>query len=244
MFFVEMQNHLIRRVDAKTKRISTIAGTGAAGFSGDGGQATSATMRNPHSIGLDGAGGLYVADIGNNRIRRIDLKTGKIETFAGTGEKRPTPDGSTIAGTPLNGPRAVDFGTNGEMFLALREGNAVFQIDSKEKKFRHLGGTGTAGIAGDGGPALAAQLNGPKGIAVGPHGDLYIADTENHAIRVIRAATQKIETLVGDGTAGDGPDGDPKKCRLQRPHGVYVNARGDVYIGDSSNHKVRKFIVE
>jgi streptogramin lyase len=244
MFFVEMQNHLVRRVDAGTGLISTVAGTGTKGFSGDGGPAVKATMSAPHSIALDDRGNLYICDIGNHRVRRVDLKTGVITTFAGTGEKQPTPDGASLTGTPLNGPRALDFDGKSSLWLALREGNAVYRIDLDKQTLHHAAGTGKSGYAGDGGDAKRALLAGPKGIAVGPGGDVYLADTESHTIRVIRSSSGVIETLVGDGKQGDGPDGDPQKCRLARPHGVYVDARGNVYIGDSSNNKVRKFSVE
>ncbi|MBS0265358.1 MAG: hypothetical protein JSS02_25715 [Planctomycetes bacterium] len=239
MFFVEMQNHLIRRVDRATGEISTIAGTGQAGYSGDGGPATKAEFKSPHSIALDGAGGLYVADIGNHRVRRIDLKSGIVETFAGDGKNRSTPDGAPVAGTSVNGPRALDFDSQGQMFLALREGNAVYRVDLAERRYRHLGGTGEKGNVGDGGAAQRARLNGPKGIALGPQGDIYLADTENHTIRVIRKKDGTIDTVAGDGQMGNGPDGDPLKCRLSRPHGVFVDPQGTVFIGDSSNHRVR-----
>jgi streptogramin lyase len=243
MYFVEMQNHLVRKFDPATKTISTVAGSGRSGFGGDGGKATAARLRQPHSIAFDGGGNLFIADIGNHRVRRVDMKSGIIETVAGTGERARTEDGAPLDGTPLNGPRAIEFEPRGEMLLALREGNAVFRIDWKVRKLIHLAGTGSQGYAGDGGPALRAKLSGPKGIAVGPGGDVYLADTENHVIRVIRASGGKIETLVGDGTPGDGPDGPPLRCRLNKPHGVCVDARGNVYIGDSSNNRVRKLIV-
>ncbi|MCA9449741.1 MAG: hypothetical protein KC931_21650, partial [Candidatus Omnitrophica bacterium] len=142
-------------------------------------------------------------------------------------------------GTPLNGPRALDAVAADELFLALREGNAVYRIDLKKNSLHHLAGTGAKGYAGDGGPASTALLSGPKGLSLGPNGDIYLADTESHTIRVIRQATGRIETLVGDGKQGDGPDGAPLKCRLNRPHGVFVDREGRVYIGDSSNHRVR-----
>jgi DNA-binding beta-propeller fold protein YncE len=100
-----------------------------------------------------------------------------------------------------------------------------------------VAGSGKKDYSGDGGDALVARLNGPKGIAVGPGGALYLADTENHVIRVIRNGT--IATVVGDGRSGDGPDGDPLRCRLNRPHGVFVDGRGSLYISDSSNHRIR-----
>jgi len=243
MYFVEMRNHLVRRIDAKTRIISTIAGNGTQGFSGDGGSAVKAQLSVPHSIALDNRGNLYICDIGNHRIRRVDLKSGMMDTFAGTGKRRPTPDGAPLAGTPLNGPRALDFDGSHNLFLALREGNAVYRIDLKTKTLHHLAGTGAKGNTGDGGDAKLAKLAGPKGIAVGPKGNVFLADTENHTIRVIRSKTNTIETIVGDGKVGDGPNGKAEACRLARPHGVYVYKRGNVYIGDSSNHRVRKLIV-
>ena len=239
-FFVEMRNHVVRRVDAKTGRISTVAGTGKPGFTGDGGPATKAALRVPHSIALDNAGNLYICDIGNHRVRRVNLRSGVISTFAGTGQRKPTPDGAPLKGTPLNGPRALDFDRRSSLYLALREGNAVYRIDLKKLTLHHLAGTGKKGYAGDGGDAKRALLSGPKGIAVGPRGDVYLADTESHTIRVIRKSGI-IETIVGDGKRGDGPDGNPRACRLSRPHGVFVDARGTVYIGDSSNNRVRRF---
>lgn len=241
LYVCEITSHIVRRVDVRTGTISTIAGTGEEGFSGDGGPATQARLKVPHSIALDDAGNLYICDIGNHRIRRVDLRAGTISTFAGTGERKPTPDGASVAGTPLNGPRTLDFDPrSNSLLLALREGNAVYRIDLASSTLQHLAGTGKQGYTGDGGDARKAQLAGPKGIAVGPRGDVYLADTESHTIRVIRRDTGIIETLVGDGTQGDGPDGEPRRCRLNRPHGVFVNADGSVYIGDSSNHRVRK----
>jgi streptogramin lyase len=224
--------------------ISTIAGTGKAGFSGDGGAATAAMLRQPHSIALDGDDNLFLCDIGNHRIRRIDHETGVITTFGGTGEKLPTPDGSPLEGTPLNGPRAITFDDDGTLYLALREGNAVYRLDPATHVWQHLAGTGKQGYSGDGGDARQARLSGPKGIALAPNGDLFLADTESHTIRVIRKATGFIETVVGDGTIGDGPDGDPLTCGLSRPHGVFVTDDGRLFIGDSGNNKVRLLTVD
>ena len=113
LFFVDMPNHVVRRVDKKTGIISTIAGTGEAGFSGDDGPAVKAQLRQPHSIVFDDEGRLLICDIGNHRVRRVDLKSGRIETYLGTGERKPTPDGAAIAGTPFNGPRAIDVAPDG-----------------------------------------------------------------------------------------------------------------------------------
>lgn len=244
MLFVDMMAAVVRRVDAQTGIITTVAGTGEPGFSGDGGPATKARLKQPHSIALDNDQNLYICDIGNHRIRRVDLDSGIITTFAGTGDTGQTPDGAPLAGTPLNGPRALDFDGQHSLYLALREGNAVYRLDLSTSTLHHLAGTGEKGYAGDGGSAKDAVLAGPKGIALGPNGDIYLADTESHTIRVIRHNSGIIETLVGDGAKGDGPDGAPRGCRLERPHGIFVDAHGNVYIGDSSNHKVRVLCAE
>jgi DNA-binding beta-propeller fold protein YncE len=239
MFFAEMQNHVVRRVDAGTHVISTVAGTGVAGFSGDGALAVKAQLRQPHSIAFDPQGRLLICDIGNLRIRRVDLETGVIETWAGTGERKPTPDGAPIAGTPLNGPRAITVDPDGNLYLVLREGNAVYRIDPRAAKIYHVAGTGATGYDGEGGPAKLARLSGPKGIAWAPGGSLYLADTESHTIRRIDLKSGTIATVVGTGQRGDGPDGDALKCRLSRPHGIFVSAAGVVYVADSESHRIR-----
>lgn len=244
LYFVDMQSAVVRRVDAQSGIITTVAGSGRAGFGGDGGPATLAQLRQPHSICLDDKGQLYICDIGNHRIRKVDLASGVITTFAGNGDKRTAADGSPLDGAALNGPRALDFDGRQSLYLALREGNAVYRIDLESQTLHHLAGTGRQGYTGDGGPAKSAALAGPKGVALGPGGDVYLADTESHTIRVIRAATGVIETVIGNGERGDGPDGDPRRCRMDRPHGVFVDAQGQVYVGDSNNNRVRVLRVE
>jgi streptogramin lyase len=239
LFFVDMTNHVVRRVDRKSRIIATVAGTGEAGFSGDGGPAVKARFRQPHSIAFDRQGRLLICDIGNHRVRRVDLKTGVVETWLGNGERLPTPEGARAAGTPVFGPRAIDIDRAGNAYLVLREGNAVYRIDAATQRIARIAGTGAKGFSGDGGPAREATLNGPKGIALGPGASLYLADTENHAIRKVNLRTGRIDTIAGTGQAGDGPDGDPRSCRLNRPHGIFVDARGDVYIGDSEAHRLR-----
>ncbi len=167
MFFAEMQNHVVRRVDAKSHIITTVAGTGTAGFAGDGGPAAKAQLRQPHSIAFDSDGRLLICDIGNHRIRRVNLQSGTIETWAGTGERKPTPDGAPIAGTPLNGPRAITADPDGNLYLVLREGNAVYRIDTHDGRIYHVAGTGESGYSGDGGPAKLARLSGPKAHRLG-----------------------------------------------------------------------------
>jgi len=120
MYIAERDNHVIRKVDMKTGVISTVAGTGTAGFSGDGGPGAKAQLRQPHSIFFDQDGTLLICDIGNHRIRRLHIDTGIIETYAGTGEAAATPEGAAVRGTPLNGPRTLALAANGDLYLALR----------------------------------------------------------------------------------------------------------------------------
>jgi sugar lactone lactonase YvrE len=237
MFVAERDAHVIRKIDAPTGIISTLVGTGVPGFGGDGGPATAAQLKQPHSIALDRADNLYICDIQNNRVRRRDAASGVITTFAGNGDIADTPDSAPLS-APLHGPRSIDSAPDGTMYLILREGNKVFAIDPRNQTLTRIAGTGAKGYGGDGGPARDSTWNGPKGIAYAPDGSLYISDTENHVIRRVSLRDGKVSTVAGTGMRGDGPDGDPLQCALARPHGLFVHA-GLLYIGDSENHRIR-----
>jgi streptogramin lyase len=240
IFFVERLNHIVRRIDRATGLISTVAGTGKPGFSGDGGPAAQAQLSQPHSIQFGPDGSLYICDIANHRIRRIDMKTQVISTFAGTGEKKPTPDGAPLEGTPLSGPRALAFDRNGDIWLALREGNAVYRIDMHALTIHHIAGTGKPGFTGNGGPAALATLSGPKGISIAPDGNVYLADTESHSIRMINPTTGTITLIAGTGQRGaPRADRNPLACEFARPHGIFVDSDGSIFIADSENHRLR-----
>ena len=239
LYIAERDNHVIRKVDATSGLISTFAGTGRPGFAGDGGPASKADLRQPHSIAVDPTRRfLLICDVGNHRIRRVEFATGVIDTFGGTGERQPTPDGAPLKGTPLNGPRTMAFDSAGDLYVALREGNAIYRIDGKALTLRHVAGTGEQGYSGDDGPARLARLAGPKGLAWS-RGSLYVVDTENHVIRKIELESGIIRTVLGTGQRGDGPEPDPRRCALARPHGVFVDARGVLYVGDSEAHRIR-----
>jgi sugar lactone lactonase YvrE len=245
IYVAERDNHVVRKVDMKSGVISTFAGTGASGFSGDGGPSSKAQLAQPHSIALDRSDNVFICDIVNHRVRRVDAKTGVITTFAGTGATTATPDEAPLAGTPTQGPRSIDIDPKtGVMYLILREGNKVFAVDPVAARVKRIAGTGALGYSGDGGPALNAQFGvppravmGPKGIGYAEDGSLYIVDTENHVIRKVDAKGI-ISTVLGNGQRGDGPDGDPATCKLNRPHGVFVSGR-KIYIGDSESHRIR-----
>ena len=239
IFWVERSSHSVRKCEAKTGLITTIAGTGVPGFSGDGGPAARAALNEPHSIGFDKAGDLYICDVKNHRIRKVEMRTSKISTFAGTGDKEPFAEGAPFRAIALYGPRALDFDRAGNLWLALREGNVVCELDLTAGTVHRKAGTGKKGFDGNGGPALTATLSGPKGVAVSPSGKVYLADTENHSIRMIDPAAGTIHLIAGTGVRGDGHDSDPLKCQLARPHGVFVDADGSLFIGDTDANRVR-----
>lgn len=193
-----------------------------------------ATFNQPHDLCLDGRGGLLVADTKNHVIRRIDLDD---PTFPVSVWGRQELDGQS-----LRGPRVIvrdTAATNaGGFVVAYREANRLVQLDADGRVTAVLAGTGTRGNTGDGGPAIEATLGGPKGLAVAEDGDLYFADTENHTVRYVDRQTGRIETLIGDGKKGDGPDGTARECRLSRPHGVALLG-SLLLIADTGNHRLR-----
>jgi streptogramin lyase len=239
LFVVDMGNHAVRKIDLRANKVSTVAGTGRPGYSGDGGPAIKADLKQPHSIQFGPDQHLYICDIGNHVIRKVDMTTGVISTFAGTGKPGPTPDNASIAGTPLKGPRSLDFDNNGDLWLATREGNQVFRFDLKQGKIVHVAGTGESGFSGNGGPAKLAMLKGPKGIAIDRHGNAWLADTESHSVRKIDGKTGNMELIAGTGFPGDGPTGDAKNCLLNRLHGIFVDEDGSILVGDSEAHRIR-----
>ncbi|HVA51100.1 MAG TPA: hypothetical protein VNH11_32465 [Pirellulales bacterium] len=243
LYFVEMRNCVVRRIESRTGRISTVAGTGQPGLGGDGGPATKALLRDPHSIAFDRRDRLYVADIGNHRVRRVDPATGRIETIAGNGEKQLPADGVKAAGQPILGPRALSIVGN-DLWIALREGNSIWRLDLVDGTLHREAGTGKKGYSGDGGPALEAAFDGPKGIAWGSDPrELFIVDTENHAVRAMDPHVDQIKTIAGGGpaTGGYAGDGGPaSRAKLDRPHGICVGPDGSIYIGDTLNHRVRR----
>ena len=250
LYVDERDNHTIRKVNMKTGVITTIAGTPRKnGFAGDGGPATSALLNQPHGIVLDRNDNLYICDPLNNRVRRVDAKTGVMTTFAGNGEAGRTPDEGGLTEVPLAGPRSMEIGRDGKWYLALREGNGIFLLDPAKRRVKRIAGTGENGYSGDGGPAIAARfgslgqggLTGPKGLTISDDGQtMYVADCENHVIRKIDMRSGIISTVVGTGERGDGPDGDPAKCKLSRPHAVLLRGR-TLYIADSENNRIRVF---
>ncbi len=242
LYISDTSNHVVRRVEDGI--ISTVAGTGEKGFSGDGGAATEAKLNKPIAIQVDGKDNLYICDIGNQRVRVVSAEEGTIRTLAGNGKRELPEDGRKFRNQPLKGPRTLDFDEDGNVWLALRDGNSLYKLDLAKGTLQHIAGNGKKGFRGNGGPAKEAQLAGPKGLAIGPDDNVYLADTESHSIRRINLSANPpiIELVCGTGQKHDGPDGDPLECGLARPHGVYIEEDGTILIGDSENHRVRRLL--
>ncbi len=242
LFIADRLNRRVRKVDGKTGVMSTVAGDGSKAFSGDGGPAAKAGLVEPNGVALDASGKtLFIADVADHRVRAIDLTTGLIRTYAGTGKGRHEGDGGPAISASIAGARAVEVGPDGTVYVLERQGNALRAIDPKTGTISLVAGTGAKGNSGDGGPALKATFNGPKELAVDPAGNLFIVDTENQTIRRIDIKTGIITTIAGNGRVGGGGDGGPATAAgLARPHGVAVGPDGSVYIGDTENHRIRK----
>ncbi len=231
MYIADTLNHRVRKVDLKTGVISTIAGTGEAGFSGYGGPSTKATFSGVLGIALGPAGDrLYVADLSNRRIRMIALKTGIVSSIAGNGTDAVPSDGAAAAGSPLQDPRAVAVDSQGNVYILERRGNALRVVDRKGR-IRTLIKPGS----------ITPDMNGPKHLCVDLRDNVIIADAENHLIRKYSPRDGTTVAIAGTGQKGDRVEpGDPLKTQLNRPHGVFVDKSGDLYITDSYNHRILK----
>ena len=243
VYVTDTWNNRVRKIDARSGRITNVAGTGRKGFSGDGGPATQADFGGIYCLALDEAGQtLDLADLDNRRIRRVDLKTGTVSTVAGNGKKGVPNDGDDARSSPLVDPRAVAIDGRGNLYILERSGHALRVVD-RSGKIRTVAGTGKQGDSGDGGDARAARLNGPKHLCVDAKGNVLIADTENHRVRIYRPDDGTIRGVAGTGRKGaNGLEGPPTAAELSQPHGVTVGPDGIVYISDSSNNRILKIV--
>jgi hypothetical protein len=232
-------NNRLRLLNLKTGMVSAFAGTGKKGFSGDGGPALKAEFGNCYCIALDPKSeNLYLADLDNRRIRKIELASGIVTTVAGNGQKGVPADGSDALKSPLVDPRAVAVDRKGNLWILERGGHALRVVDANGK-IRTVAGTGKAGLAGDGGDALKAQFNSAKHLCIDQQDNVIIADSGNHVIRKYTPSDGKIIRLAGTGKKGSaGVGGDALKAELNEPHGVTVTFFGSLYISDSMNNRV------
>ena len=237
VYISDGNNHRIRKVDF-AGTITTIAGTGEYGFSGDGGPASQAQLASPGGVAVDLAGNVYIADQYNNRVRRVDF-AGTITTVAGTGESGFSGDGGPASQARFRQPFDVAVDGLGNLYIADRNNQRIRKVDFAGT-ITTIAGTGERGFGGDGGPASQAQLSEPEGVAVDEAGNLYIADSFNHRIRKVDFAGT-ITTIAGTGERGFSGDGGPaSQAQLSSPEGVAADGAGNLYIVDQYNNRVRK----
>jgi YD repeat-containing protein len=213
----------VMRVDSLGAGITTLAGSGVPGFSGDNGPATDATLRYPGAATYDTAGNLYISDTFNDRIRKV-TPAGVISTFVGTG---------------LASPLELSFGPHGGLYVADVDNHRIQQI-APDGTATTVAGNGARAFAGDGGPATAASLKEPTSVAAAADGRLFVADYADNRIRVV-TPDGVISTLAGDGTAGYAGDGGPASAaRLSKPSSIAVDGEGFLYVADSGNGRIRR----
>lgn len=241
VFIADQTNNRIRRVSALTGVITTIVGDGAFAFSGDGGPAVTASLRNPAGISLDNAGNLLIADQHNNRVRRVDHATGIITTVAGNGAAAYSGDGGLAVAAGLNEPLGVTTDTAGNLYIADASNNRVRRVDAVTGIITTIAGTGSQGFYGDGGLAVSAALYYPRAVAIDAGGNYFVADSFNNRVRRIDAATGVITTVAGSGTPSFSGDGGPAvSAGIRSDWGVALDSSGNLFIADSGNGRIRR----
>jgi len=229
LYISDSWNHCVRKIDGQTGIITTIAGTGKPGFSGDGGPASQATFNYLMCVSLNPANDrLYLADLKNLRIRMVDLKTGIVSTVAGNGEKGIPTAGTAAVESPLVDPRAVAVDSKNNVYILERGGHALRMV-TPDGRIRTVAGTGRKG--GADGAALTAGLNSPKHLAIDRKDNVIIADDQNRRIRLYEPGKALLTSLLGSGVQKPGR-------RLLRPHGVCVHEDGSIFVVDTGHHRI------
>jgi sugar lactone lactonase YvrE len=239
LYVADTFNNCVRKIGLRSGVVTRVAGSGQKGYSGDGGPAVSAQFGGIYCIAFDPKGEhLYLCDLDNRRIRAMSLKTGVVVTVAGSGQKGVPKDGEDAKTQPLVDPRAIAVDSKGQIYILERGGHALRVVDAAGK-IHTVAGTGKAGLSGDGGPALEAQMNGPKHLSCDRADNVLIADTETHTIRLYTPKDGKLRRVAGTGKKGAGAAGGaPDQVELARPHGATIDPTGAVVICDSDNNRV------
>jgi sugar lactone lactonase YvrE len=244
LYIADTSDNRIRKVTLATGVITTAAGNGQPGSTGDFNQATAAKLNMPYGVAVDASGNLYIADMNNSRIRLVTASSSVISTFAGgglspttcTGTTDSLGDGCAATSGKLNTPRGVALDASGNLYIADYGSNRVREVTGGN--INTVAGNGTAGFMGDTGPATSAELHSPAGVAVDGSGNLYIADSANQRVRKVTGGY--INTVAGNGTAGFTGDASAATgAEINGPTGVAVDASGNVYIVDTANNRIR-----
>lgn len=237
VFVADLVNHCVRKIDG-SGIITTVAGTGTMGSSGDGGPATAALLNAPECLAFDTSGNLYIADQGAHVVRKIDA-SGTISRVAGNGLAGYTGDGVQATATKLNNPGGLAFDRSNNLYIADAYNNRVRKVTPAGIISTVAGFGGANAYGGDGGPATAAQFHTCGGVAVDTAGNIFITDAFNHRLRVVRS-DGNIYTFAGTGTAGYNGDGiAATSAQLNDPSGVMIDRKGNIIISDFVNHRVR-----
>jgi sugar lactone lactonase YvrE len=240
VYIADAANYVLRRVDAKTKLISTIAGIRKNVFTGDG-LASEVGLARPGGLALDREGRLVIADTMNGRLRRLDFRSGLIETLAGNGDMVFNGRPGKALETGMAWPNAPRIDRAGNLWFCATGNNRVLKVDAKSGQVFVAAGNGLGKYGGDGGPGPNAQLNQPASLVVDGADNVFIADTQNHALRRLDAKTGVLTTVAGDGTPGFEGDGGPAaKARLNFPIGLGLDGKGNLYVVDSINARIRR----
>jgi sugar lactone lactonase YvrE len=248
LFVADSGNHVIRRIAAVDGTITTVAGNGLRGFSGDGGPATRAHLNTPGGVAFDATGNLYIADTLNQRIRRVN-RTGTITTVAGSGAISSvghstggfgfSGDGGPAVYAQLSIPEGIAVDSHGNLYIADTGNDRIRKVDARGL-IRTVAGTGNNTYSGDGGPAVRANLYAPVGIAVGPGGSVYFSERYQQTVRMI--TDRGVMVLVagrGGSRGGTGDGGSAIRAKLDDPQGIAFGAEGELYVADTGNHRIR-----
>ena len=240
LFVADAHHARIRRIDTAANTITTIAGCGIEGYSGDGGPAVHARIASPHGSALDRHGNIYIADLKNDRIRKVDASTGTITTVAGTGDHGYSGDGGPATEAMLASPIAVFATADGDLYIVDHRNSRIRKVNAATGIITTVAGTGEQGFHGDGGPATQAAISLPRDVALDADGSLYIADGANNRVRKVDP-DGTITTVAGTGRADYSGDGGPAhNANLSMPYSIALDRDGNLYVVDTGNRRIRK----
>jgi DNA-binding beta-propeller fold protein YncE len=244
LIVTEFTTNHVRKIHLQDGSVSLVAGNGGMAFTGDGGPARAAGLSSPRGLALDADGNLYIADLGNSRIRRVDIKTGIVSTVAGSGKRDSSGDGGSALLAGLEFPSGIAIDRSGNLYISQYgygpNSHRIRRVDAKTGVIDTFAGQGAAGLAGDGGLAFQASLQSPSNLKFDGMGNLFVVDPVNDRVRRIDEQTGTITTFAGTtkGFAGDG--GPAASAKLNNPSGIAFDSAGNLYIAEFVNNRVRR----